>query len=93
MSEYERDSLFLGSFRDRDTARRFTRRRKCRRKCACAVTPLPTFIILVTIGPLATHQILSQSVKRFPKYEDGVTRAHVPMYATNDVHKTHSLGL
>ena len=56
----------------------------------CAVTPSPTFVNLINIGPQAKHQILAQSVNRFLRYGDGVSRAHVQSYPTNDLYKTHS---
>ena len=44
---------------------------------ANVVTPPPTLVNLVTIGSLATHQILAQLATRIPKYRDGGARAHV----------------
>ena len=41
---------------------------------ANVVTPPPT---LVTIGSLATHQILAQLATRIPRYGDKGARAHV----------------
>ena len=74
-SERERDkSVFgvasmsgLSGFRNNET----------RRTCECAVTPPPTHVNLVTIGSLATHQILAQLATRIPRYRDGGARAHV----------------
>ena len=41
------------------------------------VTPPPTLVNLVTIGSLATHQILAQLATRILRYGDGGARAHV----------------
>ena len=41
------------------------------------VTPPPTLVNLVTIGSLATHQILAQLATRNLRYGDGGARAHV----------------
>ena len=58
-------------------AQRFPRQRNWRCTCECAVTPPPTFVNLVTIGSLATHQLLAQLVDRILRYGDGRARAHV----------------
>ena len=39
---------------------------------ANVVTPPPTLVNLVTIGSLATHQVLAQLATRIPIYRDGV---------------------
>ena len=39
-----------------------------RRTCECAVTPPPTFVNLVTIGALFTHQILTKLVNQILIY-------------------------
>ena len=53
---------------------------------ANVVTPPPTLVNLVTIGSLATHQILAQLATRILRYGDGV---HVR--TCNDVPPTHDL--
>ena len=63
-------SLFLCDFNI--GAQRFPRQRNWGRTCECAVTPPPDFLYLVTIGSLATHQILAQLVNRILRYGDGV---------------------
>ena len=74
-SERERDkSVFsvasmpgLSGFRDNETGH----------ARANVVTPPPTPVNLVTIGSLATHQILAQLATRILRYGDGGARAHV----------------
>ena len=55
----------LSGFRDNETE-------DARANMHCAVNPLPTFVKLVTIGSLATHQIFAQSVNRILRYGDGL---------------------
>ena len=57
----------LSGFRDNETGH----------ARANVVTPPPTLIYLVTIGSLATHQILEQLATRILRYGDGSARAHV----------------
>ena len=57
----------LSGFRDNETGH----------ARANVVTPPPTLVNLVTIGSLATHQILAQLATRILKYGDGDARAHV----------------
>ena len=57
----------LSGFRDNETGH----------ARANVVTPLPTLLNLVTIGSLATHQILAQLATRILRYGDGGARAHV----------------
>ena len=57
----------LSGFRDNETGH----------ARANVVTPPPTLINLVTIGSLATHQILAQLATRILRYGDGGARAHV----------------
>ena len=57
----------LSGFRDNETGR----------ARANVVTPPPTLVNLVTIGSLATHQILAQLATRILRYGDGGARAHV----------------
>ena len=57
----------LSGFRDNETGH----------ARANVVTPPPTPVNLVTIGSLATHQILAQSATRILRYGDGGARAHV----------------
>ena len=55
--------------------------------CANVVTPPPTLVNLVTIGSLATHQILAQLATRILIYGDGeYTCARAEMF-----HPTHDL--
>ena len=44
---------------------------------ANVVTPPPILVNLVTIGSLATHQILAQLATPILRYGDGGARAHV----------------
>ena len=77
-SERERDkSVFgmasmpgLSGFRDNETGH----------ARANVVTPPPTLVNLVTIGSLATHQILAQLATGILRYGDGGARAHVQRY-------------
>ena len=57
----------LSGFRDNETGH----------ARANVVTSPPTLINLVTIGSLATHQILAQLATRILRYGDGDARAHV----------------
>ena len=57
----------LSGFRDNETGH----------ARANVVTPSPTLVKLVTIGSLATHQILAQLATRILRYGDGGARAHV----------------
>ena len=57
----------LSGFRDNETGH----------ARANVVTPPPTLVNLVTIGSLATHQILAQLATRILRYGDGGARAHV----------------
>ena len=57
----------LSGFRDNETGH----------ARANVVTPPPTLVKLVTIGSLATHQILAQLDTRILRYGDGGARAHV----------------
>ena len=57
----------LSGFRDNETGD----------ASANVVTPPPTLVNLVTIGSLATHQILALLATRIPRYRDGGARAHV----------------
>ena len=50
---------------------------KTRDPRANVVTPPPTLANLVTIGSLATHQILAQLATRIPRYRDGGAPPHV----------------
>ena len=52
----------LSGFRDNETGH----------ARANVVTPPPTLVSLVTIGSLATHQILAQLATRSLRYGDGV---------------------
>ena len=45
--------------------------------CKCAVTPPPTFVNLVIIGSLVTHQILAKLVNRILRYGGGGGVLHV----------------
>ena len=80
MSERERDkSVFdvasvpgLSGFRDNETGH----------ARANVVTPPPTLVNFVTIGSLATHQILAQLATRILRFGDGGARAHVQRYPT-----------
>ena len=67
----------LSGFRDNETGH----------ARAKLVTPPPTLVNLVTIGSLATHQILAQLTTRILRYGDGgytCARAEMP-------HSTHDL--
>ena len=44
---------------------------------ANVVTPPPTLVNFVTLGSLATHQILAQLATRIQRYGDGGAPAHV----------------
>ena len=57
----------LSGFRDNETGH----------ARANVVTPSPTLVNFVTIGSLATHQILAQLATRILRYGDGGARAHV----------------
>ena len=57
----------LSGFRDNETGH----------ARANVVTPPPTLVNLVTIGSLATHQILAKLATRILIYGDGGARAHV----------------
>ena len=57
----------LSGFRDNETGH----------ARANVVTPPPTLVNLVTIGSLATHQILAQLATRILRYGDGCARVHV----------------
>ena len=84
-SERERDKSAFGvasmpglsGFRDNETGH----------ACANVVTPPSTLVNLVTIGSLATHQILTQLGTRILRYGDGGARAHVQRCP----HPTHDL--
>ena len=52
---------------------------------ANVVTPPPTLANLVTIGSLASHQILAQLATRILIYGDGGARAHVQRYPTHEL--------
>ena len=54
----------LSGFRDNETG-------DVRANVHCAVTPPPTFVNFVTIGSIATHQILAQLVNGILRYGDG----------------------
>ena len=77
-------SVFWCSFNVK--AERLSRQRNLKRTCECAVTPPLTFVNLVTIGSLATHQILAKLVNRILRYGDGGggggARAHAQRYPT-----------
>ena len=62
----------LSGFRDNETGH----------ARANVVTPPPTLINLVTIGSLATHQILAQLATRILRYGDSGAHAHVQRYPT-----------
>ena len=66
----------------------FPRQQNWTRTCECAVTPPPTFVNLLTIGSLVTHQILAKLANRILTYGDGggctCARAEIP-------HPTHDL--
>ena len=67
--------------RDWDSVQQFPRQQNWRRTCVHAVAQPPTFANLITIGSLANHHILAQSVNQFLRYGDGVctcARAEVP---------------
>ena len=62
----------LSSFRDNETGH----------ARANGVTLPPTFVNLVTIWSLATHQILAQLATRILRYGDGGARVHVQRCTT-----------
>ena len=64
--------LGLSGFRDNETGHAH----------ANVVIPPPTLVNLVTIGSLATHQILAQLATRILRYGDGDAYAHVQRCST-----------
>ena len=66
-------------------AERFPRQRNWRRTCECAVIPPPTFVNLVTIGSLTTHQILAKLINRILRYGGGLhVRTCTPISVSQD---------